>query len=146
MTNLPTLKTPQKSLAERLFDGGSARSEMEDQLEDAGVTLDRLGYDSYDCSLEIYGVPATQRLSEAAQRAVHAAGFAKVYVNHDDKWETHYGFRDAEFKVAKGWRVSYPHKRGKEEKSIWVEEFIHGWPQEWFDSGYVIIKPAADIS
>lgn len=137
------LDTPKQSLAERIFDGSSARNEMEEQLEEAGVTLDRIGHDRYDCSLEIYGVPPGERLSEAAQRVVHAAGFAKVYVNHDDKWETHYSFRDAEFKIAKGWRVSYPHKRGPEEKGIFVEEFIAGWPKEWFDTGYVLIKAAA---
>lgn len=135
-----TLETAQKSLAQRMFDGNTAINEMEEQLAKAGVTFDRIGFDYYDCSLEIHGVPDAERLSEAAQRAIHAAGFAKVYVNHADKWETHYSFRDAEFKAAKGWRVSYPHRRGPEEKSIWVEEFIKSWPQGWFDSGYVIIK------
>lgn len=129
------------SIAERLFDSNNAGSELEDQLEEAGVPFERIGWDWYDCSLEIFDVPSDYRLSEAAQRVIYDAGFAKAYVNHIDKWETHYSFK-AEFIVSKGWRVSYPHKRGPGEKGIWVEEFISGWPKDWFDTGYAIVKKA----
>jgi len=132
--------TKQRSIAQRLFDSSRAEGDLEEQLIDAGVEFSRLGWDWYDCSLEIHGVPAGLRLSAAAQGVVHAAGFAKVYVNHEDGWETHYSFRAPEFAEAKGWRVSYPHRRNDGNKSIWVEEFIAGWPKEWFDTGYVVIK------
>ena len=135
---------PEISLAERLFAGAFAESELEEKLSDAGVTFERLGWDHYDCSVEIYGVPAAYRLPEEAQRVIHAAGFVKAYINHEDKWETHYDFKPREkFEPSKGWRVSYPHKRGEDERGIWVEEFIPGWPKDWFDTGYVLIKPCA---
>lgn len=132
----------QRSIAQRMFDGAEAESELEVQLYEAGLKdFDRLGWDWYDCSLEIYGVPADFRLPEDMQRICHAAGFAKVYVNHVDKWETHYDWKhDAPFTVSKGWRVSYPHKRNDGSKDIWVEAHIPGWPQEWFASGYVKVK------
>lgn len=89
------------------------------------------------------------RLSVEVQRAIQAAGFIKVYVNHEDKWETHYTFygKDGAMELpVKGWRVSYGHRRGDGSKTVWVEEWIAGWPQEWFDTGYVLIKtPSNDV-
>lgn len=128
-------------IAERIFDGGVAQWRLEELLEKHEVPHERTGWDDYDRSLELHGVPVDYRMPEEAQRAIHAAGFGKCYVNHVDKWETHYTFYEAEFKPAKGWRVSYPHRRGNDEKGIWVEQHIPGWPQEWFDTGYVLIKP-----
>lgn len=137
--NAPTLKTTQSSLAERIFDGFGAESELETQLYEAGMTeFERLGHDWYDCSLEIYGAPPAFRLSEEMQRICFDAGFAKVYVNHTDKWETHYNF-GKEFKMAWGWRVSYPHKRG-DTAGIWVEAPVPGSPVEWFKTGYAKVK------
>lgn len=127
------------NIAQRLFDGDQAECDLEDVLLDAGVTFEKLGWDHYDCSLEIYGVPPNDRLSEDAQKAIHAAGFCKAYVNHADKWETHYGFNPNEsFVVSKGWRVSYPHKRG-DGGNIMVEEVVKGWLDDWFKSGYVVV-------
>lgn len=131
------------TLANRLFDGREAECELEILLADAGVVFSRIGWDSYDASVEMHGVPADYRLSVEAQRAIHDAGFVKAYVNHVDKWETHYGFRPCEeFTEAKGWRVSYPHKRGEGENGIWVEEVCKSWPKEWFETGYCIVKPS----
>lgn len=134
-----------KSLAERLFDGRSAECELELEalLDDAGLEFKSLGWDHYDCSVEIYGVAPEARLSADAQKVVHAAGFCKAYVNHADKWETHYSFNPSEpFAESKGWRVSYPHKRGEEGGKILVEEHVPSWPQSWFETGYVLIKKA----
>lgn len=131
------------TIAARIFDGAEAQFELDRQLEAAGAVFERTTWDDYDNSLELKDVPPEHRLSVEAQRVIHAAGFTKVYVNHVDKWETHYGWKyGEEFAESKGWRVSYPHKRGPEEKGIWVEAFIEGWPKDWFDSGYVLIKPA----
>jgi hypothetical protein len=129
------------ALAERLFDGGDAETELIEALQTAGVPFERLGWDWYDISLELHGVPADYRLSEAAQRVVHEAGFAKVYVNHEDKWETHYSFHaGGPFEASKGWRVSYPHKRGESGPGIWVEADVPSWPREWFTSGYAVVR------
>jgi hypothetical protein len=125
------------TIAQRLFDSGDAECELEEALTDAGVEFKSLGWDYYDCSLEIHGVAPDDRLSGSAQKVVYDAGFAKVYVNHTDKWETHYSFKRKEpFSEVKGWRVSYPHKRGANETSILLEERVPSWPKEWFESGY----------
>jgi hypothetical protein len=130
------------TIAERLFDAHDAAYELERLLENVGVEFQRLGWDWYDRSVEVHGVAPNARLSIEAQRAIHEAGFSTAYVNHTDKWETHYHFKPEEpFVESKGWRVSYPHKRGNEEQGIWVEEHVASWPQAWFDSGYVQIKP-----
>lgn len=129
------------SLAQRLFDGSGAESEIEDYLDDHGLTVERIGWDYYDRSLELHGVPATQRLDEAAQEYLYKAGFCKVYVNHEDQWETHYGFDLRQpFAATKGWRVSYRNKFDRDDKRIWVEEVVPTWPPEWFDTGYAVVK------
>ncbi len=132
-----------KPLSEKLFDGGFAENELAHSLSESGVTFERLGWDHYDNSLELYGVEPEARLSAEAQKIIHAAGFSKAYVNHTDKWETHYSFPEP-FAEKKGWRVSYPHRRGEAHGKIWVEEHIPTWPQDWFKTGYVIIRKAAE--
>lgn len=133
-------------LADRLFDGDRAAADLEDALEEAGASFERLGWDHYDCSLELYGSPPDHRLSEQAQRVAHGAGFLKVFVNHTDGWETHYGFRPSEpFAISAGWRVSRGHKRGG--GPTLVEADVPGWPREWFESGaVVIVEPSPDTS
>lgn len=132
------------TFAERLFDGSSAECELEDKLDSVGILFERLSWDSYDCSLEIKEVPVHYRLSSEAQEVIHQAGFSKVYVNHIDGWETHYSFSGGEFKAKDGWRVCYPHKRGEDpSQDIWVEKTVEGWPKEWFDSGYAVVKEVA---
>lgn len=101
-----------------------------------------IGLDSYDCSIELYGVPAEWRMSADVQKAIRDMGFGKAYFNHDDKWETHYTFNGD--KPVDGWRVSYPHKRNDGDGRIWVERHIPTWPQEWFERGSVIIKAGKD--
>lgn len=124
-------------LAERLFDGGKAEAEVECLLDLAGVPYDHIGWDSYDHSLEIHEVPPDYRLSKDALKAIFDAGFLKIYVNHEDKWETHY---------PGAWRVSYPHKRRVDTKGIWVEEVPSSWPKEWIETGYVIVKPTTPVT
>lgn len=139
-----TERAPKVSLSERLFDGRYAESELETLMEDLGVPFERLGWDHYDCSVELYDVPPEYRLGIEAQRAIHGAGFCIAFMNHADKWETHYRFKpNEEFAESKGWRVSYPHKRGENEEGIWVEEVCSTWPKDWFESGYCIVKAAS---
>lgn len=132
----------ERTIAERLFDAHHAEGELGDALEKAGVDFERLGWDYYDTSLEIYDVPSDHRLGGEALLAISYAGFSRVFVNHQDKWETHYSFKDGvPPQETKGWRVSYPRKREGNESGIWVEEDVPGWPRDWFETGYVIIKP-----
>ncbi len=124
-------------LAERLFDGAYAKAEVENLLDNIGVPYEEIGWDAYDNSLEIREVPPDYRLSKEALKIILGAGFLKIYVNHTDKWETHY---------PSGWRVSYPHKRRVDTVGIWVEEVVTTWPKEWFETGYVIVKPRVALS
>lgn len=141
------------NLASRIFDGDNAKYELEDKLYEAKVPYKRTGFDDYDCSIELYDVPADYRLSEEAQKIISEAGFVTCFVNHVDKWETHYNFIETEKGPdgkyvskpkelpIKGWRVSYPHKRdGKDDKGIMVEEVVETWPPEWFETGYVTVN------
>jgi hypothetical protein len=126
------------TLAETIWDGVEALSRLEDNLDDAGIKYASIGHDPYDSSLEINGVADHFRLTGEQQQMLRQAGFARVYVNHKNKWETHYNWRGMPFPVG-GWRVSYPHKRGDEFGAILVEEFVYTWPQKWFDTGKVKI-------
>lgn len=95
----------ERSLAERMFDGDKAASLLENRLLEAGLDFDRIRWDSYDGSLELDNVANEVRLSEAQQKLIHDSGFGKVYVNHQDKWETHYILGSkGEFKAIEGWR------------------------------------------
>lgn len=128
------------TIAERMFDGGFAESELNTLLLTGGLDYQKSSFDHYDCSLELHGVADDYRMPENMQKIIYNAGFAKVYVNHINKWETHYSWDRGAFKPVDGWRVSYPSKRGPEETEIWVERDIPDWPRKWFDSGCVVIK------
>ena len=133
-----------KPLADRIFDAAAAAADLEQQLEDEQVPFEKLGWDHYDRSLELHGVADDYRLTTAAQKLIYNSGFAKVFLYHLNNWETHYNFDSVQplgpFEDVKGWRVSYPHKRGGTAKEIWIEEDVPGWPKEWFTTGYAIIK------
>lgn len=129
-----------KTIAEIIFEGEHAQSVIEDELIALDIQFEDTSYDNYDNSMELYDVPNECRLSVEAQKLLFDAGFSKIYLNHNDKWETHYTFQLGEFREVKGWRVSYPSKRGENENGIWVEEKVDSWPPEWFETGYAIIK------
>lgn len=113
-------------------------TKIREALKAAGVTF-RFGWDDYDNSIELYDVPPDYRLPEHIQEIIHG-GASTAYVNHTDKWETHYHWDcSVKFKPSNGWRVSYPHKRGDDEKSIFVEEVVPSWPKDWFDTGYAVV-------
>ncbi len=130
-----------QTIAERMFDGAYAENNLTEQLVEAGmVDFEDLGFDEYDNSLEIHGVPDDFRLSEAMQLIIYTAGFTRCYVNHVNNWETHYGWKHGEdFKLSDGWRVSYLSKRNDGSIGILVENTVDGWPKEWFDTEYVKI-------
>lgn len=129
------------SISERLFACTYAEAELTDLLEEAGAQFDTLSWDHYDNSLELHGVPETYRLSPEVQRVIHSAGFATAFVNHVDKWETHYHFDPRkEFKESKGWRVSYGHERKDGTNITWVEEWPAGWDEKMRQNGSVIVK------
>lgn len=128
-----------QSIAQKLFEAGRIESDLEGRLIDTGIDFSSLGWDFYDNSLEINGADPSDRLSDKAQQLIWNAGFSTVYLNHTDKWETHYQLSAKGIGRA-GWRVSYPHKRGSEEKGIWVEKVPEAWPKEWFETGYAVVK------
>ena len=83
--------------AQKIFDGDdAAKSSLEEALDEAGCLYERIGWDPYDCSLELYDVPSDYRLTAAVQRVIHEARFTNAFVNHVDKWETHYAFKPNE--------------------------------------------------
>ena len=130
--------TESRTLADRLFDGHYAENELEEAIDAAGVPYESLGWDHYDCSLEVHGVPPEYRPSTEVIEIVRRAGFAKLYVNHTDKWETHYSFHN-QHAPSEGWRVSYPHRRGDADNRILVEKVVETWPADWFESGKVAV-------
>lgn len=133
-----------KPIADRIFDAVAAAADLEQQLDDELVPFDKLSWDHYDRSLTLHNVKDEYRLTVEAQKLIYIAGFVKVFLHHANNWETHYTFDSVKplgpFEEVRGWRVSYPHKRGGTAKEIWIEEDIPGWPKEWFTSGYAIVK------
>jgi hypothetical protein len=134
------------NIADKIFEGERTRLELEDNLLDIGVQFESTGFDSYDNSFELFDVPDDYRLSAEAQEILFKAGFSVVYLNHKNKWETHYKFGSEPLKEVEGWRVSYPQNRGKGEKGIWVENKIDSWPKEWFETGYAVVKDKGECS
>lgn len=117
-------------ISQRLFDGNRAEGELEELLN--AVPFEKLGWDEYDNSLEICGVPPEYRASGEVLGIVAAAGFTLLFMHHTDHWETHYSAP-----VWKPWRVSYPHKRPSDGRGILVEEIPASWPGSCTDGNYV---------
>ena len=129
----------------------TAEQEMIAVLKTLGCPVERIGWDNYDGSIEIYTPDADWRMSAAVQGVLYDQGFIKAYVNHagDDAWETHYSFGTAKgFIISNGWRVSYPHKRKDDTGQIWVGALVPSWPKKWFRpllwwrKPYVLVKPS----
>ena len=151
------MKDPDKmKFAELMFEYHRYESKFTDALGDAGLEeFDRVSGDYYDGSLEILKVGNDERLSEAAQRVIFDAGFAKVYVNHQDGWETHYSWGTEPFKAVRGWRrryVSDPEAKttnvvvgepnpGYYEISYWPESWTSDRTKEWLADGYMRVVP-----
>ena len=111
------------------------RSDFEESLDDL-VEFDRIGWDHYDNSIEIYGVSPDTRLSEAAQNFLRESGFSIAFVNHSDGWETHYSrLQDS---PSKGWR-----RRWVSDNDVTTDRQVGGgdpgyyeiseWPDSWGD-------------
>ena len=111
-----------KKILSEIFPG--KLKEFEDKIKSFGVEFTKTGWDDYDMSLELYGVPPDTRLSEECQGFIHSNGFITVFVNHTDKWETHYNWKNP-FKATDGWRVSYAHKN--DVGITQIEEIPESW-------------------
>lgn len=111
-----------KGFADIAYEFDSTKSEFEDDLIDLGIDFMDLGWDQYDMSLEIKGVPDDDRLSLELQKLIYGNGFLKCYLNHNNKWETHYDLVNI---IEEGWRVSYPRHSGKDK--IMVEKVLKTW-------------------
>lgn len=87
---------------------------MESQLEEKlaettpEIEYDKFGYDAYDSSIEIYGVPVGTELTPEQQQLFSDAGFHRVFVNHVDRSETHYSFWGNDLPVAGSRRPAPP--------------------------------------
>ena len=151
-----------KSFAQIMFDYHMAESAFTDALCDSEFgDFNRISGDYYDNSLEIKEVDNDARLNEAAQKIIYDAGFAKVYVNHKDGWETHYSWNHGQpFKIHRGWRRRYVYDntvattnqigadevehRGYYEISFWPEGWgdqKNGRTAKWLKTGYMRIVP-----
>lgn len=127
-----------RCFADLMIDARVAESNFEDVLIAAGLTdWDTLGCDGYDQSLEVYKVQDDNRLTPEGVDAILGLGFAKIYVNHRDGWETHYSGDNRS-----GWR------RRKTEKGFEMSHWPEGWgdPEtgrnaEWLKTGYATIVP-----
>ncbi len=79
--------------------------EFKQKLKDLGIVFKRIGWDYYDNSLELYEVPNDFELNEDMQKFIFNAGFARCFVNHIGKYETHYFWNvREEFKLDVGWK------------------------------------------
>lgn len=108
----------------------SAETELCALLKTAGCQFKTIGWDHYDCSLELFGCPPEYRMTPDQQKLVYDQGFGKAYVNHDEpeRWETHYSWYGKNgFEPNPGWRVSYPHKRNDGTSQTWIESKPIGW-------------------
>ncbi len=148
---------PVAKFAEQMFGYHRAEMNFTDALCDTGFgEFDHVSGDYYDNSLEIKGVSNDARLSAAAQQIIFDAGFSKVYVNHQNGWETHYGWsRGKPFKPDRGWRRRYvtdptatttnqigaddAEHRGYYEISYWPESWVSARAKSWLSSGYMRI-------
>ena len=126
-----------KSLAQKIWDGQTARIILEDQFMNLNPELPDIdfSFDEYDSSVEIDGLPDEFRLNKDSWRMFKEADFTVIYLNHKNGWETHYHTK----KYMNGWRVHYCRENGQAQ-SIEVEEFPKSWPEEWLKTGYVQIK------
>ena len=112
-----------------------AEKEFVDKLRNMGLVFDRSGSDEYDNSVELYAVDDQQRLTPNMQEFIFNEGFATVFVNHKNNWETHYNWDCLKpFEADEGWRVSYGHKN--QSGQLMVEKF----PEKWKDSPGLLAK------
>lgn len=123
------------TLAQRIFEGEKSTSNLENNfftlLSENDCEWDfGFRFDWYDASVEIDDAPVDFRFTDSMFKLFMNAGFAVVYVNHIDGWETHYSQGHPE-----GWRVRY---QGKSPSgNIEVEKPVEGWPIDWTKSEYV---------
>lgn len=142
--------------AQQWWDFDHAKCAWEDSLDDRlpeNAEYDRLRSDSYDGSLEIDGAINDLRLEASVQQFIRDAGFHKVYVNHQDGWQTHYDLSGTV--PVRGWRRRYvedasakttnviggPANPGYYEISYWPTGWVSPGCADWLSSGYMRIVP-----
>lgn len=81
-----------RDFANLAFEFSHVQFAFEDELCEL-IDYDKIGWDEYDHSIEIYGVPEDASLTEAAQQFIFDNGFIRCWLNHKDGWETHYAWR-----------------------------------------------------
>jgi hypothetical protein len=120
------------------FDYSTAQYLFEEELDKLGINYDKIGWDYYDSSLEIYGAVDDCRLSTAAQEFIFNEGFMKIFVNHLNGWQTHYCFdHNLPFSPVNGWR-----RKRCPDGHFQINYLPEAWGErgkEWVRSGYMEI-------
>jgi hypothetical protein len=93
MSQFPIEPDEKISISKKLFDAIGAEGQIVDYLMDEFDCDFDLGWDEYDTSLEIKGVPDSFELSIPHQEWFLHAGFSKIYVNKKTICDT-YSFWD----------------------------------------------------
>lgn len=93
----------------------SFEHDIDDKMLECGLDWERNGYDSYDASIEFYGVEPEGRLNQKAHDYLSAMGFRRAWLNHKDNMETYYGFPIPSLNVEakESRRPSAPHRQYK---------------------------------
>lgn len=74
-----------------------AEMEFDERMVNAGFgRYTHISTDWYDNSIEFYGVGNDARLNAEHMAIISEAGFGKVYLNHEDGWETGHPETDAD--------------------------------------------------
>lgn len=163
--------TDRNRFADMIWAFEYAQGDFEMDLEGVGLKLyehyHRIGWDHYDCSIELYGVKDDVRLTPAQQNVIWDAGFIKCYVNHKDGWETHYHWTSEDIKAMsdgkpfiskRGWRRRWvddpqakttrsvgaqvaPDNAGYYEISYWPPGWGAQTAEGWKDSGFMRVVP-----
>lgn len=94
--------------------------EIDEKMIEFGLSWERNGYDSYDSSIEFYGVAPESRLSKEAQDYLSSMGFGRAWLNHKDNMETYYGFPIPSLNVEakESRKKSSPHRQYRHEPNL----------------------------
>lgn len=138
------------AFADAMFIYHREETEFEDALCKVGFAdFTRIGGDSYDDSVEFYGVGDDIRLTPEQQKIVYDAGFCKCYVNHNDKSETHYHWTLEEIKAMAAGADFIPKRGWRRKRKDGGGFIINYWPDSWngpssanwVKDGYIVVEP-----
>lgn len=131
--------------ADKMFEYLPLKDEFETELLKHVVNFERIGWDDYDNSLEIYNVPDDVRLKKEGLEFIYGCGFTRIYVNHKDGWQTHYHTLSTKSISTRGWRRKEVPETPERSRhfliSYWPESWSDPRCQNWLESGFMVIVP-----